>query len=123
MSLGCQRTTGEDQTICVMSDSFNDTGNAEALTASGDLPHVEVVKVSCRGTHLRVKIRQYESLLVLGLRIGSCIFIYPIPCPKTDFVARDGKGNLKRQSESAELRPYTDTPVILPLGWLDTFAS
>jgi len=44
--LGCQRTTGEDQTVCVMSDSFNALGNAEALQASGDLPLVEVVKVS-----------------------------------------------------------------------------
>ena len=43
--LGCQRTTGEDQTVCVMSNSFNALGNAEALQASGDLPHVEVVKV------------------------------------------------------------------------------
>ncbi len=43
--LGCTRTTGEDQTVCVMSDSFNALGNAEDLQASGDLPHVQVVKV------------------------------------------------------------------------------
>lgn len=46
--LGCKRTTGEDQTVCVMSDSFNALGNAEALQASGDLPLVEVVKVSLK---------------------------------------------------------------------------
>lgn len=45
--LGCKRTTGEDQTVCVMSDSFNALGKAEALQAAGDLPHVEVVKVCC----------------------------------------------------------------------------
>ena len=43
--LGCTRTTGEDQTVCVMSDSFDQLGNAEDLQASGDLPQVEVVKV------------------------------------------------------------------------------
>ncbi len=43
--LGCARTTGEDQTVCVMSDSFNHLGLAEDLQASGDLPLVEVVKV------------------------------------------------------------------------------
>eukprot|EP00903_Cladosiphon_okamuranus_P010302 g9750.t1 len=35
---------GEDQTVCVMSDSFNRLGNAETLQALGDLPLVEVVK-------------------------------------------------------------------------------
>lgn len=45
--LGCTRTTGEDQTVCVLSDSFNQMGNAADLQASGDLPEVEVVKVSC----------------------------------------------------------------------------
>lgn len=43
--LGCTRTMGEDQTVCVMSDSFDIFGNAAALQASGDLPQVEVVKV------------------------------------------------------------------------------
>ena len=43
--LGCPRTTGEDQTICVMSDSFNHLGGAAGLQASGDLPPVDVVKV------------------------------------------------------------------------------
>lgn len=43
--LSCLRTTGEDQTICVMSDSFNNLGLAADLQASGDLPAVDVVKV------------------------------------------------------------------------------
>eukprot|EP00903_Cladosiphon_okamuranus_P022369 g20573.t1 len=43
-NLECSRTTGEGQTLCVMSDSFNNNGNADALQASGDLPAVEVVK-------------------------------------------------------------------------------
>lgn len=43
--LGCTRTTGEDQTVCVLSDSFDDLGNAADLEASGDLPPVDVVKV------------------------------------------------------------------------------
>ncbi|CAN0353195.1 unnamed protein product, partial [Hapterophycus canaliculatus] len=42
--LGCTRTTGEDQTVCVISDSFDQSGNAADLQASGDLPQVEVVK-------------------------------------------------------------------------------
>ncbi|CAN0306148.1 unnamed protein product [Scytosiphon promiscuus] len=42
--LGCSRTTGEDQTVCVISDSFDRLGNAATLQASGDLPPVEVVK-------------------------------------------------------------------------------
>eukprot|EP00752_Nemacystus_decipiens_P009696 g8660.t1 len=42
--LGCTRTMGEDQIVCVMSDSFNDNGNAATLQALGDLPDVEVVK-------------------------------------------------------------------------------
>ena len=44
--LGCTRTMGEDQTVCVLSDSFDIFGNALALQASGDLPQVEVVRVS-----------------------------------------------------------------------------
>lgn len=44
-NLGCSSTTGEGQTLCLMSDSFNFLGNAAALQASGDLPAVEVVKV------------------------------------------------------------------------------
>lgn len=43
--LGCARTTGEDQTICVVSDSFNNNGGAAGLQARGDLPPVDVVKV------------------------------------------------------------------------------
>lgn len=43
--LGCTRTTGEDQALCVLSDSFDYLGYAAALQASGDLPEVEVVKV------------------------------------------------------------------------------
>lgn len=43
--LGCTRTTGEDQTVCVMTDSFDYLGNVADLQASGDLPQVEVVKV------------------------------------------------------------------------------
>ncbi|CAN0435025.1 unnamed protein product [Pylaiella littoralis] len=42
--LGCTRTMGEDQTVCVMSDSFDRLGFAEDLRASGDLPQVDVVK-------------------------------------------------------------------------------
>ncbi len=43
--LGCERATGEDQTICVMSDSFDVHGSASDLKDSGDLPDVEIVKV------------------------------------------------------------------------------
>ena len=43
--LGCLRTTGEDQTLCVLSDSFNHLGGAAGLQMSGDLPDVDVVKV------------------------------------------------------------------------------
>lgn len=43
--LGCTRTTGEDQTICILSDSFDYWGNAAVLQELGDLPQVEVVKV------------------------------------------------------------------------------
>lgn len=43
--LGCTRTTGEGQTLCVMSDSFNRLGTAADLVDSGDLPTVGVVKV------------------------------------------------------------------------------
>eukprot|EP00752_Nemacystus_decipiens_P009695 g8659.t1 len=42
--LGCTRTMGEDQIVCVMSDSFNNNGNAATLQTQGDLPDVEVVK-------------------------------------------------------------------------------
>lgn len=45
--LGCTRMTGEDQTVCVISDSFDQLGYAESLRASGDLPEVIVVKVRC----------------------------------------------------------------------------
>jgi len=50
--LGCTRTTGEDQTVCVMSDSFDHLGIAEDLQASGDLPQVEVVKVCVERQHV-----------------------------------------------------------------------
>lgn len=43
--LGCVRTKGEDQTICVMSDSFDNNGLATELQTMGDLPPVTVVKV------------------------------------------------------------------------------
>lgn len=43
--IGCTRTTGEDQTVCVVSNSFDANGAAASLQASGDLPVVEVVKV------------------------------------------------------------------------------
>ncbi|CAN0182350.1 unnamed protein product [Ectocarpus sp. 4 AP-2014] len=43
-NLGCTRTTGEDQKLCVMSDSFNYLGDAATLKDLGDLPEVEVVK-------------------------------------------------------------------------------
>lgn len=43
--IGCTRTTGEDQTVCVISNSFNADGTASSLQASGDLPPVEVLKV------------------------------------------------------------------------------
>lgn len=43
--LGCLRTKGEDQTICVVSDSFNAQGFAGNLQDAGDLPPVDVVKV------------------------------------------------------------------------------
>eukprot|EP00904_Undaria_pinnatifida_P008994 jgi/Undpi1/5224/HiC_scaffold_2.g00506.m1 len=42
--LGCLRTKGEDQTLCVMSDSFDNKGAAGALQEFGDLPPVDVVK-------------------------------------------------------------------------------
>lgn len=44
-NLGCSSTTGEGQTVCVISDSFNFTGGASDLMASGDLPEVEVIRV------------------------------------------------------------------------------
>ncbi len=44
--LGCTRTTGEDQTVCVMSDSFDTTGRPASLQAAGILPPVDIVKVS-----------------------------------------------------------------------------
>lgn len=43
--LGCASTTGEGQTLCVMSNSFNVNGNAAGLQDLGDLPEVDVVKV------------------------------------------------------------------------------
>ncbi|CAN0154147.1 unnamed protein product, partial [Ectocarpus sp. 6 AP-2014] len=43
-NLGCTRTTGEDQKLCVLSDSFNYFGDAATLKDLGDLPEVEVVK-------------------------------------------------------------------------------
>lgn len=47
--LGCLRTRGEDQTLCVLSDSFDNKGDASSLQASGDLPPVDVVKVMVHG--------------------------------------------------------------------------
>lgn len=45
-ALGCERTRGEGQTLCVMSDSYNANGGVPALEASGDLPPlVDIVKV------------------------------------------------------------------------------
>ena len=44
-NLGCSRTTGEDQTVCVMSDSFDARYYASDLRDSGDLPEVENLKV------------------------------------------------------------------------------
>lgn len=41
----CRRNRGEDQTICIISDSFNNAAGAADLQASGDLPDVSVVKV------------------------------------------------------------------------------
>ena len=43
--LGCQRTTGEDQTLCIMSDSFNQLGDKESLQESGDLPSDEFLTI------------------------------------------------------------------------------
>ncbi|CAN0287420.1 unnamed protein product, partial [Ectocarpus fasciculatus] len=43
-NLGCTRTAGEDQKLCIMSDSFNYLGDAATLKDLGDLPEVEVVK-------------------------------------------------------------------------------
>ncbi|CAN0351045.1 unnamed protein product [Ascophyllum nodosum] len=43
--LGCQRTTGENQTLCIMSDSFNFLGNQPSLQESGDLPPDEGLKI------------------------------------------------------------------------------
>lgn len=48
-NLGCSNTTGEGQTLCIMSDSFDRSGSATRLQASGDLPeNVDVVKVRTR---------------------------------------------------------------------------
>lgn len=45
-ALGCERTKGEDQTLCIMSDSYNVNGGVPGLVASGDLPaSVDIVKV------------------------------------------------------------------------------
>ncbi|CAM9844326.1 unnamed protein product [Ascophyllum nodosum] len=43
--LGCERTTGEDQTLCILSDSFNLLGGQFALQESGDLPPEEFLTV------------------------------------------------------------------------------
>ena len=43
--LGCQRTTGEDQTLCILSDSFNILGGQSALQDSGDLPPDEFLAI------------------------------------------------------------------------------
>ena len=39
VELECQRMTGEDQTLCIMSDSFNSLGGQSVLQESGDLAH------------------------------------------------------------------------------------
>ncbi|CAN0279349.1 unnamed protein product [Ascophyllum nodosum] len=43
--LGCQRTMGEDQTLCIMADSFNFRGDLSDLQDSGDLPPDEFLTV------------------------------------------------------------------------------
>lgn len=53
--LGCLRTTGEDQNLCLMSDSFNRLGGLAALQESGDLPPDEfltIVEVTLLMFHL-----------------------------------------------------------------------
>lgn len=44
-ALGCGRTKGEDQTLCIFGDSFDSLGDAESLQASGELPVVDVITV------------------------------------------------------------------------------
>lgn len=44
--LGCTRTTGEDQNVCVLSDSFDTWGHAAGLQQFGYIPAVEVIKVT-----------------------------------------------------------------------------
>ena len=43
--LRCERTTGEDQTLCLMSDSFNFHGDQAGLQESGDLPPDEFLTI------------------------------------------------------------------------------
>lgn len=60
--LGCARLNGEDQTICVLSDSFDNNGGATDLQASGDLPLVNVVKVAHGCTRLFLNTRTPSPL-------------------------------------------------------------
>lgn len=61
--IGCTRTTGEDQTVCVISNGFDSGGAASGLQASGDLPEVEIIKV--RRTH-RWRLLVGSTVLSLG---------------------------------------------------------
>lgn len=77
-SLGCASTTGEGQSLCVMSDSFDFNGNARALQVSGDLPSkVDVVKVSQSGCACACKTRSsglfhtVKGMSILGLLIDD----------------------------------------------------
>ena len=56
---------GEDQTVCVMSDSFDFYGLAASLQASGDLPQVEIVKVRAVLLLLFMSLLWLKSLLLL----------------------------------------------------------
>lgn len=78
--LGCKRATGEDQTVCVMSDSFNVRGFASDLQDSGDLPNVEVVKVGDVGNNLTSTLPRNACRGVFVKRITAFVNIVAVRC-------------------------------------------
>ena len=77
--LGCQRTTGEDQTLCIMSDSFNLLGGQSGLQESGDLPPDEFLTIvevrvgahSFSGASGRRRVTRNHKL---NYRLGTYLF-------------------------------------------------
>lgn len=62
--LGCQRTTGESQTLCIMSDSFNTLGGMLDLQESGDLPPDEFLTVVEVSTTPLIPWGEYKNSIV-----------------------------------------------------------